>query len=506
MNNNIFLSKNNLWSQWIPFTILALYLLQTTPLMIPGSDVWLHLIRIEKNSDGAWHSLWHTIMNFLGIHDLLYLANIIHKTQSLISFALIYISAKLILEVIFYQSNTRNTVINIGAWLAVIFWTVMHGFFAGPIFASWFIVFANNYQIAYPSYFLGVACIIYAIHLHILHQQMLKPTLLIAVTAACIIFTGVIHASELPYFILASIFLALAFFQKRYIPIYLSITIVFIALVYSAFDSMPKTKGPALFEIIDKTPPNEFIHAISSIGQETLNSEYGFNTFNYFFIIAFASVIAIIILQKDKNNIPINQRLILFILISSTPSLLYLTNFGSGLLGMITYPSLAYRFTWSSFLFLGPSILAIYFYIKLQKFKWVAILIPITALITIPLLSFKFEEQQVSYHYVRSLHKTLDPSNTRAGFSAEQSEWFENAYTKIIQANFKKPICVDIYTAQYLYFQKNYKNLILPSRRYRGTGIKVDKALYRQCKYPIDGGTVFKDLGITSGPWSYSGW
>jgi hypothetical protein len=500
------LTKNNLWSQWIPFAILALYLLQTTPLMIPGSDVWLHLIRIENNSDGVWHSLWHTIMNFLGIHDLLYLANFIHKTQSLISFVLIFISAKLILEVIFYQSNTRNTAINIGAWLAVIFWTVMHGFFAGPIFASWFIVFANNYQIAYPAYFFGVASIIYALHLHILHRQKVKPTLLIAVAIACIIFTGVIHASDLPYFILASIFLALAFFQKKYIPIYLAITIVFMALIYTIFDPMPRTKVPTLFKIIDETPPNEFIHAISNIGQETLTSDYGFNTFNYFFIFAFASVIAIILLQKDKNNIPINQRLILFILLSSTPSLLYLTNFGAGLLGMITYPSLAYRFTWSSFLFLGPSILAIYLYIKLQKFKWVVILIQITALITIPLLSFKFEEQQVSYHYVRSLYKTLDPSNTRAGFSAEQSEWFENAYTKIVQANFKNPICVDIYTAQYLYFQKNYKNVILPSRRYRGTGIKVDKSLYRQCKYPIDGGTVFKDLGITSGPWSYRGW
>lgn len=505
-NEDLISFKKNLWTQWIPFAILTLYLLRTTPLMIPGSDIWLHLINIEHNTGRAWHSIWHAIMNFLGINDLLYLAGFIHKIQSLISFALIYISAKLILEVIFYQSNTPNTVINIGAWLAVIFWTVMHGFFAGPIFASWFIVFANNYQIAYPTYFFGVACIIYAAHLYLRHQQELKPALLISVTIACIIFTGVIHASELPYFILACIFLILASFKVRLIPAYITILVTFMGLIYVAFDSIPGTRIPTLFKIINKTSPNEVIQTIASIGQETLASGYGFNTFNYFFVFAFASVIAIIILQKNESITPINQRLILFILLSSTPSLLYLTNFGAGLLGMITYPTLAYRFTWSSFLFLGPSILAIYLYIKFHKFRWIAIAMPLAALTTIPLLSWKFEEQQVSYHYVRSLYKTLDASNTRSGFSPERKAWFEDAYIKIIQANFEEPICTDIYTAQYLYFQKNYKNVILPSRRYRGTGIQVDSALYNQCKYPADGGQVLKDLSISHAPWNHGAW
>ena len=495
-----------LLSLWLPALALTAYLSQTTPLMIPGSDVWLHLIRIEHDLDSTWHTIWHVIKNLFGINDLLYLANLIHRTQSLISFALVFVSAKLILTVVFYKSSTSQVIINTGSWLAVIFWTVMHGFFAGPIFASWFIVFANNYQIAYPTYFFGVATLIYALHLYSLYKFNLKTVVLLAITATCIVFTGVIHASELPYFILAGLFLILAFFKIRLLPAYIGITAIFAAIIYLSFDSLPGIKTPTLFKVLSQESNNGTISTITSTGAETLSSDYGYNTFNYYFVFAFLSTALVTLLLQFKNNNSTDKRILVFILLSSTPSLLYLTNFGAGLLGMITYPTLAYRFTWSSFLFLGPAILTIYLYNHLKKIKWIAFALPLIALISIPLLSLKFERQQISYHYVRSLHKTLDPSNTRSGFSPHQKEWFEDAYSKIIQANFKKPICVDIYTAQYLYFNKNYKNVILPSRRYRGTGIQVDKELYDQCKYPINGGTVFKDLGITRGPWDYRGW
>jgi hypothetical protein len=401
----------------LPALVLAAYLLNTTPLMIPGSDVWLHLISIEYDLDTTWHSIWHVIMNLFGINDLLYLANVIHRTQSLISFALVFISAKLILTVIFHKISTPHVIIIAGSWLAVVFWTVMHGFFAGPIFASWFIVFANNYQIAYPAYFLGIATLIYAIHLYSLHKFNLKTVALLAVTVICIIFAGVIHASELPYFILAGIFLILAFFKIRLLPIYIGITSAFAAILYWSFDSLPGIRTPTLFKVLNREPSNEVINAITSIGAETLASDYGYNTFNYFFIFAFLSTAVVTVLLQFKNNNSTNKRILFFILLSSTPSLLYLTNFGAGLLGMITYPTLAYRFTWSSFLFLGPSILVIYLYNHLSKIKWIAFILPLTAVLLIPLLSLKFERQQVSYHYVRSLQKTL-PIKYPGGFFA----------------------------------------------------------------------------------------
>lgn len=497
--------KANLLTLWLPFAALSLYLLQTTPLMIPGSDIWIHLIQIEHNSGRAWHKIWHALMNALGLFDLLHLANVIHKTQSLISFSLIFISARLILAVIFFNNKPNAILLNLYSWLAVIFWAIMHGFFAGPIYAAWFVVFANNYQIAYPTYFFGIACVIYGIHLYTIRGNNLSSLLYFSTAVGCVIFIALIHASELPYFILASIFLMIVFFKIRHLPIYLTLIFTSSLLLYSFFDNI-SSRRPALFSIKGEKGFEQMISSIHQTGMETLASEYGFNTFNYFFIFAFLAILFTCLLVFRDKKIKLNKNLIAFILLSSTPALMYLTHLGAGLLGMITYPTLAYRFTWSTFLFLVPSILSIYLFFYFTKFKWIAHAYPIIILIIIPFLSFNFENQQVSYKHVRSLFKALDPTSTRAGLSDEQQKWLDNTLEILEKQKFEKPICIDIYTAHYLYFSKRFSNVILMPHYFGFVGTSIDRHSNHGCRHPVDGGYVFKSLGITRGPWSYKAW
>jgi len=492
-------------SFWIPFIAICVYSLSSHPHMWPGSDVWVHLMLIEHNNGRIWHDFWVYIYKVFNIDNTLQLINIIHSAQTLASFILLYLSTRIILNLIYHETNVEKYQINLASWLSTAIWAMMHGFHSGPVWASWFVIFANNYQIALPVYFFGVACIIKSLHLIQTHQQTSQKALYMALLIASVCFVAVIHAAEIPYFIFSGLFLIVVFFNKKYIVHYITlaatamVTLYFLLQYYSY-------RLPTLFEVVLE---NGFIGSISAtqqIGAETLSGPYGYNTFNYWFYatILCALIMFAVTLRQNKNSFA--HKVLAFIMLSSIPAILYSFNFGAGLLGLITYPELAYRFTWSTFLFMGIPILAVYTCQAFPLKKVHVLLVSLSIFIVIPLLSYKFEADKVSYHYAVSMIKSLDDTKTLSGLSAEQQAWLDDTHKRLLENPVNELVCTDIFTAHYLYFQKNYREVIIPRRYLISAEMRHDRRVYDRCTFPKSGGSVIRNLNPNPSPWNYNSW
>lgn len=491
-------------SWWLPSLALVTYTSQTHPLMWPGSDVWVHLMLIE-NSGRAWHDAWRFFAAVFGMQDLLALINVIHVVQSAASFLLVFAASRLTFVVLFHNTNISPHAINYYSWSALAVWVLMHGFNAGPVWTSWFVVFANNYQIALPVYVFGMASIIYTTHLIATNADRFKVLVFGTLSLASIVFTAIIHAAELPYFILSIGFLIIAFFEKKHLKLYLVALLLFAAISIAAIEFFSYRK-PAFYELLANQSLTQAWTTIQSTGSATLSGEYGYNTFNYWFFSSFLLVCISVVAAYMHKGRSTQSKLMFFVLLSSIPALMYSTAFGAGLLGMITYPDLAYRFTWSTFLFLAFPLTAIYL---TQRFSLPRFMMPalmVVAMATIPMVSKFYEQDRVSYQYAVSLVKTLDSTKTFSGMSTTQQAWLDDAHKRLLQLNLSQPFCTDIFTAHYLYFQKRYQNVIIPRRYMISADLKHDRALYDRCRFPMDGGFLHQEMGIKPGPWNYNPW
>jgi len=496
--------RNTHISWWLPALALITYASQTHPLMWPGSDVWVHLMLIE-NSGRAWHDAWRFFASVFGIQDLLALINVIHVAQSAISFLLVYAASRLIFITLFYNSKISPHAINYYSWSALAIWVLMHGFHAGPVWASWFVIFANNYQIALPVYIFGIASIIYTGHLIATNADRFNVLFFGSLSVASVLFTAIIHAAELPYFILSISFLIIAFFDKRYLKLYFVTLLLFAAISIVSIEIFSYRK-PAFYELLVNQSLTQALMTIQSTGSATLSGEYGYNTFNYWFLSSFLLLCVSFVFSYMHKGRSTQSKLMFFILLSSIPALMYSTAFGAGLLGMITYPDLAYRFTWSTFLFLAFPLAALYFTQRFSLPKFMMPALMVVCMASIPILSKFYEQDRVSYQYAISLIKALDSTKTFAGMSSTQQAWLDDAHEQLLQSNLSKPFCTDIFTAHYLYFQKRYQNVIIPRRYMISADLKHDRKLYDRCKFPMDGGFLHHEMGIKTGPWNYNPW
>jgi hypothetical protein len=168
---------------------------------------------------------------------------------------------------------------------------------------------------------------------------------------------------------------------------------------------------------------------------------------------------------------------------------------------MITGLDIAWRFTFSSFLFMAPALALLS-----VSLAWTTLAktcfqfaLALGLIISVLLTSRLTETQLVSYRYARSLALSFSAEQMRFGLKTEQRQWLDSVHQKLMTASPKKMICTDMFTAYYLFFIKDYDQVVLPDR----ISIFVDsKRSQPKCAFPQDGGDI-KSLNVGAVPWNF---
>jgi len=94
----------------------------------------------------------------------------------------------------------------------------------------------------------------------------------------------------------------------------------------------------------------------------------------------------------------------------------------------------------------------------------------------------------------------------RFGLTNEQQLWLDQVHESLLASPPETMVCTDMFTAYYLFFIKNYDQVVLPDRISR----YVDRRRQQPgCAFPQDGGDILKlgfglipwNLDINSSPW-----
>lgn len=513
-----FLNKTHLhtkrlsWSTIAPLCLLFAFAALSFPMMYPGFDIWVHLVSI--NSDGAiwstpWHTPWREIFNWLAITNPFTQAKIIHSTQVLFTGGLLWLASRWILTLTFAGLNIKRHLINSASWLAVLIWILMHGTVSTavnsnePVWYAWLIWYSVNYQITLPMYVFATATFLFGCFGHKIDCEALPSWLYFSASALATIAIAILHAAELPYALYSLLIIGVLWFKWQWKWHYVAGLIFFLCLL--AFGLTNSYRLPAGIEVFQQQGLSGFIHSIATSGQQLVQGmNRGNASWNYWYSLNLALALGIycwMFFFAHGAKRGLNLRMVGFLIISVLPAAMLHWSWTAGILGMITYPALASRFSFSSFLFLALPVALLAIAANKPQLINTRRMSTITGVVigTILLLSYQTEANKVSYRYAKSLLLSLSPERMSFGLTPSQEAWLNNVYSSLVSTPPSEPLCTDMHTAYYLYFVKNYDQVTLPDR----VNWNIDptkRSSEDSCPFPNDGGDISK-LGLGSPPW-----
>lgn len=478
-------------SPLIPVGLLAISLtalvFASYPMMHPGFDIWVHLHRIDQGKPGwkAWYDIWRNIFDFFQITDVFDRALIIHRTQFLITISMIGLSAYWTLLTIFQKTQLKRSTLAIQAIFSIWIWLIIHGTVSKPIggdhdfWQSWILWYSVNHQISLPVFFLSASALLLACLGDI---SRISRLILFFIATGGALFITKIHAGELPYLVYSSIIIAAISFRSGHIIWYsaiISITIVSFIAAFTWGVRVPTGwlifQSEGIFGLFNK------IHQNGDALILWLNR--GGASWSFLYTASTISAIVSIWITKSNDFVNIQKKGLWFILLSTLPAIAIHLKYPAGLLSMITYPEIVWRFSFSSFLFLAIPTLTLIISLKFNhtKNQFLNVSIGLVLVFTIVVASYFLEKDQVTYRYAKSLTTTLSP--TQIGFEIPEKDkiWLSNTANNLNSKMSNKLICTDIQSAYYLYFIYNIKTIILPHN------FNVNRS---ECTFPSDGGDL----------------
>ena len=493
---------------WIVFSFAS------SPLMLPGLDIWIHLatIEFEGGRRDIWHNLWGFLFNTAGVEGPFSQAQFIHSTQLLIMGGLIFTAARWLLLLVFAGQGIPRSATNLASWLAVLVWMLMHGTQSSPInsgvpmWFGWGQWYSVNYQIALPIYVFSVSAILFALFGHYLpaEQPFQRSTYWIAAILGTLAVAS-LHAAELPYLLFLVLLIGIIWFKWawRWHYFWAILVLLFVLVLGLEFSYRMPT---GLVEL-SKGGPLGLLEKINTNGQNMVNGgNRGNASWNYWYWAAVAMSLATlaVLWQRPGHRAARGQqmRLLMLILASAIPAAMLHFKWTAGILTMITYPGLAWRFTFSSLLFLGPSLalLTIATIYPQMNRVWIQAGLAGAMVLGLLLASRQTETNLVSYQYARGVALSLSPEHMRFGLQPDQSKWLDQVHQQLIANPSKELVCTDMYTAYYLFFVKNYDQVVLPRRISRFIDRNRTEG---ECRFPKDGGNEVNGLGLGPVPWIF---
>jgi len=315
---------------------------------------------------------------------------------------------------------------------------------------------------------------------------------LLAVSFVGAVFIAKVHAGELPYLIFSAFLLSLLAFKRQLVRPYLAL--IFGGIVATTAGIGLIGRLPTGLQVLKEKGFEGFASAALGYGDlmvAVLNR--GGSSWNFYYFMGLAAAVLAFVLARQNDQVQF--RPLWFVLLSSIPAMAIHAPLTAGLLAMVTYPEIAWRFSFSSFLFVAVPVLSVMVGLRFTEFmdSWRQLVLTVTLCAATLMASYVAEPNNVAYRYTRSLLTTLSPERVHFGFPPQSEGWLEQVNQALIAEKDQGPVCADIFSAYYLYFVYQQKRMILP------TNVEVHIG---PCDFPRDGGDL-KRLGLSAAPWKF---
>jgi len=493
----------------IPFTFLLLYALASYPMMYPGFDIWIHLTAIEFNSrrDEPWYDLLRNFFTTFGLSDPFEQARLVHVLQVTLSGVLVFFGARWILRVADREQLTSTARLSWLAWFSVMIWLLMHGTVSAainnptPVWYAWMLWYSVNYQVTLPMFVFAVGALLYgfAADNQMLWRQTRLPYFALGVVA--IVGVAAFHAAEIPYVAFGILLITILWFRWSWRWQYLAALVFLTFSIYIGLQFSYRL--PEGLIVFNRGGWPALLDAIENRGVQMTERGYsrGNASWNFWYWVTASMATVLLLTTFFKTSLAkrLNWRVPCFVLLSATMAAMIQFKETAGLIAMVTGLSIAWRFTFSSFLFMAPGLALLALgmtWPALQKVRWQVILA--FGLIGSVLMASRFSETNlVSYRYARSLALSLSAEQMRFDLTSEQASWLNQVHEHLQTNPPKNMICTDMFTAYYLFFIKDYHQVVLPNRISRYVDRKRKQP---KCGFPRDGGDI-KSLGFGPIPW-----
>jgi len=414
-------------------------ILFTNPFLKFPYDMFTHLQLIDEQSlahsipkgRGVWHYFWAQIFHFLHIDctEIFTRAYIIHYVQSITSFLMLFYFSKVLLRNLF--SDILFIDLNYLAYWATIIWFIILSTESGYYHQVWILWYSINYQISLPLTLLMTGLTMSFLFESLSYRIKLIQILIILLLSYIILR---IHAMEFIYFLMFMGILMLVYSDKilvlwkKYIYLAFPLTLLFLYIFIEGIEYI-KTyayRQAPIFNYLSFEKLPQLLDKIHFNGQ-IITQHYSktmttLNELVYISLLAISILLIIVIFRwYKKYPLYVNIRFVFFLFITSFFILIPVFEFTSGLASLLTYKTIAYRFYFSSLLFLALPALIFYIF-KLFKVSniWIINLGIFFIIVSTFLYSkYNIESYQNFYKNIMSIKKSFNQKNVGFNLSKE---------------------------------------------------------------------------------------
>lgn len=507
-----FLHPNSVF--WAMSAFGVLFILNSYPFMFPGYDMWWHMGAIDTaqlsgpRSSGArhWHKVWSEALSWLPATSFFDRALIVHRVQFFLAVALVGLSGYWILRAIFHRSTVQRAELLLSAWVGVLIWLVMHGTYSQAVYGglesravmSWISWYSINYQIALSTCLLAGAALLYAVGMPLSTERRM---FMLLVSTTSLLLTTLIHAAEVPYFLFAVAIVVALYVRGRTGLLWTLVLLMGIALsLYLALRFSYRT--PELLRLTMQGDWGLLADRISRYGQYLVvqganRRSTGWNTL--YTVSALLICASLFIAWRFPSGAAIKP--MLFVLLTGLMPLMLLFQWSAGLLAIITYANLAWRFAFSSYLFLAIPIFLVLLgqLLPVRAKAWGQVTAAVLITLCVYAHSRWVDSQQIVNTFAASIVRSTDPRQMYFDLSTEEQEALDSMHARLIQSPPGKPLCVDVFSAYYLFFLKDFREVYVPGNVNR---LPIVEHRKHRCRFPRDGGDLVA-LGIKQPPWRF---
>jgi len=404
---------------WVLLSLMVLFALNSYPMMYPGYDFLTHLNTIKDPSilyNNFWHVIWAHIFSFTGVVDEAPArALVIHRSQTLLTLALLCGSAYLFLGTAFKRLDVHAK-FQLAA-MAVVVWLMMHGTYSSPAgephysarhVLSWLQWYSANYQITLPMFFFGSATMLKAVTATDLRHTAWWSALTL-VTAFLI---ARIHAAELVYFLFVAggIFVIYVLSKQRWYVVLLTAVVLALALKLGLTFTY---RQPVIFELMHPSLWGELVAKMNEFGHLLVGSNLNRSetTWHSLYTVSLLAAVGSMFWANNKDAV----QLALLLVFSSLLAIGIHIHHSAGILGLVIGEYVTWRFGFSTLLFVGiPLLLGVWLERRPHtdsplRTSVLALCVPAGLLVLVALYSRFFEPLQPAYNFAKSLLFSLDP-------------------------------------------------------------------------------------------------
>lgn len=370
-----------------------------------------------------WHKFWaklFTIFN-IGSTDFFLRAKIIHIIQTYFSLFSIYYFSNIVIRNIFKDISPLSLKY-LSVW-SVIIWISIFATFSVYYQLVWSLWYSVNYQITLPLFWYITALTLVLF----LEDTSLKKKIFFIIQILLISrFILQVHSMEFMYYLMYIFTFSLIYIDKTYFIIkkyYFLLILVIGSLFYFIKNYQPETSKIFNYLTVEKLPL--LYETIMSTGHTVINnlsrSSASINELMYLIFYIGSATFLLFLWHWHKKESHINNKMFIFIIITSLFVLIPLYQFPAGIFSLIARTDVIHRIYYSSSLFI---LLPIFIYYISQtynlKLKYINLLLLLSLGATFifskhnPVLSHNY------YKNIQSIKNSFSEENSRFNLSKEQ--------------------------------------------------------------------------------------